>query len=877
VSETPLSNQNKRNINLSRYGLHLGIFLLIIFCLASYIPPTLLFQDSIPTGGDTASHYAAASYFLDTILPHGRIVGWMPGHFAGFPLFQYYFPLPFLLMAVLELLMPLSLAFKWVTVLGICTLPLAAFAALRAMDFPFPVPSLGALSTLPFLFMEANSMWGGNIASTLAGEFAYSIALSLMVYLSGRLYRDIHTGKHLILNALLEAVMGLSHGYPLLFFGFVSSFFLLSSDGFSRKLGYLVRLHGLAFCLMGFWIVPLLSHLHWTTPYNYVWILDGFKQLLPPILWPGAILAALAVPLSAVSWLQNRKRQRPAVLLPSLYFLWIIGLAGGFYLIAHKIGVVDIRFLPFAQLYLMLLGALGLYQIWQPLRSPGLLAVTVGFATLFWVQSQVNYIHRWARWNYGGFENCRLWPAFSTLNRQLQGNVQDPRVVYEHSRLHERAGTVRAFECLPLFSGRSTLEGLHFQGSVTSPFVFYLQSEISQEASCPFPHYNYSRFNLARGQEHLKLFNVSHFIAISPETIANLDQDRAFELEARFPPYRLYRLRTNRNRYVEPLHYLPVTTSRKNWKILAFQWFRQGDLKVPLIFVNPRELNTVPPEWPPYTGDIRRLPRVPLLQIPQVHETIRQDEILIETSTLNHPLLIKVSYHPNWRVEGAETVYLVSPSFMVVYPKAHRVRLKFEAGIPESLGLGLSYLGVLLILVSCICAVTLFRRIQSPRLPIKIKTEAIQQTALVTWGRRLHRFLVFTALFGFFVYAATVHHRDPTILYNRGKELLERGDYEEARTLLAEAIEEFPLSPVCDFTLYLYAVSFFKQGNWGETIVAFQRLVDQYPESRLVAEAYYHMGLCQIHLDRPQDAHKLFNRVIKDFPDSRWAALAKGK
>ena len=63
---------------------------------------------------------------------------------------------------------------------------------------------------------------------------------------------------------------------------------------------------------------------------------------------------------------------------------------------------------------------------------------------------------------------------------------------------HQGAGTVRAFENLPLFSGRSTLEGVYIQGSLSVPFIFYLQSEISQQPSTPIPDYNYSRFNLKK-------------------------------------------------------------------------------------------------------------------------------------------------------------------------------------------------------------------------------------------------------------------------------------------------------------------------------------------------------------------------------------------
>ncbi len=122
--------------------------------------------------------------------------------------------------------------------------------------------------------------------------------------------------------------------------------------------------------------------------------------------------------------------------------------------------------------------------------------------TLLWVDSRETFIRKWIISNYRGFEGRQLWQSFSSTNRFLKGSPQDPRVVYEHSMIHRGAGTVRAFESIPLFSGRSTLEGVYIQASLCVPFIFYLQSEISQKASMPIPDYNYSRFNLKKGIEH---------------------------------------------------------------------------------------------------------------------------------------------------------------------------------------------------------------------------------------------------------------------------------------------------------------------------------------------------------------------------------------
>ncbi|MEE8401367.1 MAG: hypothetical protein V3R86_04375, partial [Candidatus Hydrothermarchaeaceae archaeon] len=102
--------------------------LLVIFAfLLSYFEPELILEDTTITGGDTASHYAYAKYMKDHLLPGGKVSGWYPGAFSGFPVFVFYFFPPFLLSVIMGEFIPLKIAFKIVTLLGIFSLPLSAF------------------------------------------------------------------------------------------------------------------------------------------------------------------------------------------------------------------------------------------------------------------------------------------------------------------------------------------------------------------------------------------------------------------------------------------------------------------------------------------------------------------------------------------------------------------------------------------------------------------------------------------------------------------------------------------------------------------------------------------------------------------------------
>jgi hypothetical protein len=53
---------------------------------------------------------------------------------------------------------------------------------------------------------------------------------------------------------------------------------------------------------------------------------------------------------------------------------------------------------------------------------------------------------------------------------------------------------------------------------------------------------------------------------------------------------------------------------------------------------------------------------------------------------VGHPLLVKVSYHPRWKAEGADGPYLVSPALMMIVPRQATVRLTYARTMADQLG-----------------------------------------------------------------------------------------------------------------------------------------------------------------------------------------------
>ena len=174
--------------------------------LLSYFKPELILSDTTASGGDMGSHNYLAKYMASN-LAQGKVIGYSHDWYGGLPMFQYYFPAPYILMALLGTILNSNVAFKLITILGTFLMPLCVYAAFRIMDFKFPTPAIAAIMTLPFLFLESNSMYGANIPSTLAGEFSFSISMALLLVFMALLYQGVKTKKDVALNIVLLSVI----------------------------------------------------------------------------------------------------------------------------------------------------------------------------------------------------------------------------------------------------------------------------------------------------------------------------------------------------------------------------------------------------------------------------------------------------------------------------------------------------------------------------------------------------------------------------------------------------------------------------------------------------------------------------------------------
>ncbi|MDP8233541.1 MAG: 6-pyruvoyl-tetrahydropterin synthase-related protein [Candidatus Saelkia tenebricola] len=652
-----------------------------------------------------ASHFATASYLKNTLLPQKQLIGWNPGNYCGFPMFQHYFPLPFILITGLSYIMPIEISFKLVSVLGIFLLPLVVYFAMRLLGQKFPTPAIAAVFSLPFLFAEGNSMWGGNILSNLAGEFAYQISFALSILFMASLFKNIFSLKNSVANGILLGLIGITHGIGLVFAVTCGLFFLTWPQGIGKRIFYLVKTYCLGIGFMAFWFLPFISESKWSTEYTPYWHISSFQEAFPPILWP--YLAIVAIGTLAVIMLQIFKLFSTKHLHLNNSFLPLACLWSGIiitttlYMTDWGLNISGIRFFPYIEFLPMVIAAIYTGNLTRRLHNIPLLLLIVCLATCIWVSNHSKQVSAWSEWNYSGMEAKNGWGTFKKINNFLKGNESDPRIAYEHSVKYNQFGTPRAFETLPYFSGRSTIEGLYLESSITSPFALYLQSEISLSVSHPLPQHDYTSVNLKNAIHHFRIFNVSHFIATSKKVKRQACSNPDLILIAILEDLEIYKVKSSRTGYVEPLIYQPVLTDIDNWREISYQWFKNYAPNKPFLLFADKKNSSMEKflNLPIAVCNNKTTSNIIPGEPPHVQSRLYKDRIDIHTTKPYWPLLLKISYHSKWKCEGAVGPYLSSPSFMIIFPTQKNITVYFSKSKFEYIGLIITFCTILIYLI----------------------------------------------------------------------------------------------------------------------------------------------------------------------------------
>ena len=673
----------------------------IAWFLGDHIPPGLLCRDTTVAGGDTVAHTVLAAHMRESLFGHGRAVSWAGEWWCGFPAFQYYFPLPYMLMAALSLLMPLNVALKGVSVLGVFLLPAAAWYSAARLRLPRPGPALVALATVPLLFDRTHTMWGVNIYSTLAGMIANSISFSVMLFAIGSAWRDADEGRFRLRTALLLAAVIGSHFFTSIMTAPALALMplLRPRTGFARAARTLAAEGALALLLMAWWLVPLVAKRAYAVDFGVNWNVALLTSL--PLYVLGLTPAALAGACCSMRLGGGR-----FVVLT----LWMALVAAALFVFGYAVSpvFVNIRLWPFVAYAAGAAGAGGLGILLSKGRASGLATAAAALVALACGASQRNDVRAWAEWNYSGLQAKPRWAVLRDLALPLDGTAG--RLANDLHDDNNTLGSSRVFEAVPALVRKPVLEGGLVNSALGSLLAYYIQGETS-DAAAGFPTMlTPGAFNITNATRHLELANVKQFIAHSPRTRAALDGvPQWWQPRAVVEDWALYELTTHAGRTVTVVDEPLAAVHAESWTRAALAWLAQPNvLPQPLVLADADH----PP--PPQTECVldeasfqSLLAHAPAWQAQQAPpwvtnsapvdwEEVTDGRIRFHTRAVGKPHVVKCTWFPNWKVRGADGVYRVTPLFMLVVPTAADVELYYGFTPADRVGHLLTALGVVL-------------------------------------------------------------------------------------------------------------------------------------------------------------------------------------
>lgn len=674
------------------------------------VNPRLIFTDNTPTGGDMGSHVWGPMYLMREILPQWRLSGWSPDWYAGFPAYQFYMVVPMLAIVLLDvgvrspllvLSLPAALAviplgwfvtrlhryrwavfalgvlltllvapipygisFKLVAVSGLLGLPVAAWALGRLAGAPFPIPPALALGSLFFIYnleptlnSGTGNIIGGNLTSTMAGEFSFSISLTLGVLYLGLLLRGLRTGRGRAVTAITLALCGLCHIIPAFYVLAATALALVIWPGRAR-LRWFWPIGPVAGLLAAFWVVPFATRHAYVNDMGWERVphvgsdpAQGYWDYLAPrSLWIPLGVALVGLALGIVL------RRRLAYLLGGL-----VALSALTFVHIPDGRLWNARILPLYYLALFLLAALAVGEALRTVATlissdqrrptpwvgvaaalPAVVAVVIflggPLATLPTAVTHedgstsfagVTREYRnpgsfWARYNFRGLEGQLPvqgagaeapvpdgqggWPEYRDMVDTMARLGADPdhgcgRAFWEFSR--ERLGsygTTMSPMMLPYFTEGciGSMEGLYFESSATTPYHFLTQCQLSQAGSCSQRDLAYSGFDLERGLSQLELMGVKYYMAVSDTAVTQAAQSDRLTEVAVSGPWHIYEIGAEESQVVVGLDSQPVVlegveATQDSWLDPAAAWFQDPSLwDVPFALEGPEEWARVP-------------------------------------------------------------------------------------------------------------------------------------------------------------------------------------------------------------------------------------------------------------------------------------------
>ncbi len=332
----------------------------------------------------------------------------------------------------------------------------------------------------------------------------------------------------------------------------------------------------------------------------------------------------------------------------------------------------------------------------------------------------------WTKYNFMGYEGRAAYGEYKGVIDTMAGlgDSTDPelgcgRALWENNGDTGAYGTTMALMLLPHWTDGciASQEGLFFEASGTTPYHFLTAAAMSENSSNPVRELRYTDNDAAVGVPMMQKMGIKYLMVFTKAAKDEADARSDLQLVATTGPWKVYTV--DDSPVVVPLTTQPVVVNerggdqRERNLELGTSWFQHPeewaampaddgpadwqriDVQVDLS----RQVGTEPLE-PGRKVDIvvpaDTIEPKALTPITVSNYQLDDQSLSFDVSEVGVPVLVKVSYFPNWTVEGAKGPYRVAPNFMVVIPTSTHVSMSFDSSGIDKIAYLLTFLGIAL-------------------------------------------------------------------------------------------------------------------------------------------------------------------------------------
>jgi hypothetical protein len=316
----------------------------------------------------------------------------------------------------------------------------------------------------------------------------------------------------------------------------------------------------------------------------------------------------------------------------------------------------------------------------------------------------------WTRYNWLGYEGRPAYPAYHDLITTMDDLGQERgcgRALWENNSANSEYGTTMSLMLLPHWTDGciGSMEGLFFEATASTNYHFITAAAVSESASNPVRQLRYTNNDAELGTRHMRDLGVRYLRVRTDAAKAEAATTEGLEFVGLSGTWEIYEVQGSN--IVEALTVEPVVVDQAD-----DDWYKPGDdrernLELGTSWFQNRDtwpaipVDEGPDEWQrvtasivddqriePFDDQLRKVDYVapdggltptPLPAVTVSDVEIREQSVEFSVDQVGVPIIIKVSYFPNWKVEGADGPYRAGANHMIVVPTSNDVTLSYDS------------------------------------------------------------------------------------------------------------------------------------------------------------------------------------------------------